>query len=61
MTLTLTSRFGQRYQCSYQERHNDQEKKKEKDEEQEALETGVPDLLKPMENGPCLVHVGFWE
>ena len=54
-TLTLTSKFGQAYQCIFQDRHHDEQK--EQEEEKVAMETGIPDLLKPIADGPCLMHV----
>ncbi|WAR04079.1 OS9-like protein [Mya arenaria] len=50
-TVKLTSKFGQTYQCTFP---NTVEHEKQKEEaEKEALETGIPDLLKPIETGPC--------
>ena len=53
--LYLKSKHGQQYQCSYLDKSS--EERREKEDERAALETGIPELLKPMEEGPCLVHV----
>ena len=53
--VQLKSRFGQLYQCSFP---NAVEQEKQKEEaEKEALEVGIPDLLRPMEAAPCLRKV----
>ena len=51
-TVRLSSRYGQMYQCSYQQKDS-----KREEEEKIALETGVLELLKPMSDAPCLVQV----
>ncbi|XP_052804983.1 protein OS-9-like [Mya arenaria] len=57
-TVKLTSKFGQTYQCTFP---NTVEHEKQKEEaEKEALETGIPDLLKPIETGPCLRKTKDW-
>ena len=53
--MTVTNKHGQRYQCSYPNQL--EENAKAREEEKEAEEIGIIDLLKPMETGPCLVHV----
>lgn len=54
-TVHLTSKYGQPYQCSFP---NAVEHEKQKEEEERvAMETGIPDLLKPMESAPCLRKV----
>ena len=54
-TVQLTSKYGQPYQCNFP---NTVEQEKQKEEaEKVAMETGIPDLLKPMESGPCLRKV----
>jgi len=55
--VKLSSKYGQMYQCSFP---NTVEQEKQKGEaEKVAMETGIPDLLKPMESGPCLRKVGY--
>ena len=54
-SVTLTTKFGQQYQCSYP--NQAEENAKQKEEEKEAEEIGIVELLKPMETGPCLLHV----
>ncbi|KAL3836882.1 hypothetical protein ACJMK2_022289 [Sinanodonta woodiana] len=54
----LLSKYGQEYQCNIPS-HLEQEKKKE-EAEKEALEIGVPDLLKSMESAPCLIKTKDW-
>ena len=53
--LYLTSIHGQQYQCSYAE--IGEERRKEKQDEKDAVETGISELLKPMQDGPCLIYV----
>lgn len=53
--MQLVSKFGQQYQCSFPD-HAQQDKQKEA-EEKVAMETGIPELLKAMEEGPCLFKV----
>lgn len=55
--VQLTSKYGQTYQCTFP---NPSEHEKQKGEaEKVAMETGIPDLLKPMESGPCLRKVSI--
>ena len=56
--VILTSRFGQQYQCSYLDQAQAQNMR-EREEEKIAMETGIVDLLRPMEGGACLTLVGF--
>ncbi|KAL4228770.1 Protein OS-9 [Mactra antiquata] len=57
-TVKLTSKYGQPYQCSFP---NTVEHEKQKEEaEKIALETGIPDLLRPMESSPCLRKTKDW-
>ncbi|XP_060566471.1 protein OS-9-like [Ruditapes philippinarum] len=57
-TVHLTSKYGQSYQCSFP---NTVEHEKQKEEaEKVAMETGIPDLLKPMESAPCLRKTKDW-
>lgn len=51
----LQSKFGQQYQCSFPD-HSQQEKQKQ-EEEKLAVEIGIPELLRPLETGPCLIKV----
>ena len=53
--ITVTSMHGQKYQCSYINKLEQEENEKIKIDE--ALETGVVELLKPMSEGPCLQYV----
>lgn len=53
--IHLTSKYGQRYQCYFPDQVESEKKTEEK--EKEALETGIPELLKPLETGPCLLKV----
>ena len=57
--MFLASKFGQQYQCTYQEKSLEDELK-QKEEEKVAMEMGIAELLKPMENGPCLINVSGW-
>jgi hypothetical protein len=54
-SLMMKSKYGQEYHCSYIDRRH--EEQREMEEERVAMETGIPDLLKPMEDRPCLIHV----
>ncbi|XP_064595061.1 protein OS-9-like [Liolophura sinensis] len=54
----LQSKFGQQYQCSFPD-HSQQEKQKQ-EEEKLAVEIGIPELLRPLETGPCLIKVKDW-
>ncbi|KAI0232266.1 hypothetical protein LSAT2_017379 [Lamellibrachia satsuma] len=58
--VRLGSKHGQQYQCSYPEKVT---KEKQEEKEKIALETGIPELLKPMEAGPCLLYnsQGWWD
>ncbi|ELT95553.1 hypothetical protein CAPTEDRAFT_109094 [Capitella teleta] len=56
--LSLQSKFGQNYRCSYMDRR--QEDQREMEEERVAMETGIPDLLKPLGEGACLLHTRGW-
>ncbi|XP_013401270.1 protein OS-9 [Lingula anatina] len=56
--MVLSSKHGQQYQCSFPD-HSQQEKQKE-EEEKIAIETGIPELLRPLENSPCLVYRKDW-
>lgn len=56
-SVLVTSRHGQHYQCTYPNLI-EQERRKE-EEEKAAVESGVLELLKPMEKGPCLIKVCF--
>ena len=51
----LTSKYGQQYQCSFPDNYEAEKQKEEA--EKVAMETGIPDLLKPMETSPCLQMV----
>ena len=51
----LTSKYGQQYQCSFPDNYEADKQKEEA--EKVAMETGIPDLLKPMETSPCLQMV----
>ena len=55
--ITVTSIHGQKYQCSYVNKLDQQEQ--EKTQADEALEIGVIDLLKPIADGPCLQFVNL--
>ncbi|CAH1772846.1 unnamed protein product, partial [Owenia fusiformis] len=57
-SVFLASMYGQPYQCIYRDLVS--EEKKEKTEEAEALEIGIPELLRPMEGSPCLVFTKGW-
>ena len=58
--IFMTSKHGQSYECSFPIIGAEQ-KKREKEEEQLAVETGISELLKPMEEGPCLIYnKGWW-
>ncbi|XP_052259528.1 protein OS-9-like [Dreissena polymorpha] len=57
-SVRLTSKYGQVYQCTFPNAV-DQEKLKE-EAEKVAMETGIPDLLKPMESSPCLRKTKDW-
>lgn len=51
----MTSKHGQIYRCIIP---SQMEAEKQKEEEEKiAMEAGVPELLKPMESGPCLFKV----
>ena len=54
-SVTLSTKFGQQYQCSFP--NQAEENAKQKEEEKEAEEIGIVELLKSMEGGPCLFHV----
>lgn len=56
-TVKLSSKYGQTYQCTFPNTVGQEKQKGEA--EKVALETGIPDLLKPMESGPCLRKVYF--
>lgn len=54
-TIDVTSKHGQIYRCIIP---SQMEAEKQKEEEEKiAMEAGVPELLKPMESGPCLFKV----
>ena len=50
----MTSIHGQHYQCTLPVVSD--QKKKEREDEQLAVETGISELLKPMQDGPCLIY-----
>ncbi|XP_076093847.1 uncharacterized protein LOC143064699 [Mytilus galloprovincialis] len=56
--IHLTSKYGQRYQCHFPDQVETERKIEEK--EKEALETGIPELLKPLESVPCLLKAKDW-
>ncbi|CAG2184511.1 OS9 [Mytilus edulis] len=56
--IHLTSKYGQRYQCHFPDQVETVRKTEEK--EKEALETGIPELLKPLESVPCLLKAKDW-
>jgi len=56
-SILVSSKYGQPYQCAYPDKAGDD--KKEKEDEKIALEKGIPDLLRPMEESPCLIHVSL--
>ncbi|KAK2178083.1 hypothetical protein NP493_563g02001 [Ridgeia piscesae] len=57
--VRLSSKHGQQYQCSYPDKVT---KEKQEEKEKIAMETGIPELLKPMEEGPCLHYSqGWWD
>ncbi|KAK3106514.1 hypothetical protein FSP39_021483 [Pinctada imbricata] len=57
-SVQVTSKFGQSYLCSFP---NQVEAEKKKDEEEKvAMETGISELLRPMETGPCLFKTRDW-
>lgn len=51
----LTSKFGQSYACTYMDKR--QEDQRQLEDEKAAMESGIPELLKPMEDRPCLIIV----
>ncbi|XP_071788566.1 protein OS-9-like isoform X1 [Asterias amurensis] len=53
----LRSKFGQRYECQLPDM-TDYEK--EQEEEKLASDIGISELLKPMENAPCLIKTKDW-
>lgn len=57
-SIQVTSKYGQHYRCSYPNRMEADKKKEEK--EKVAMETGIPELLKPLEAGPCLFKNKDW-
>ncbi|OWF41703.1 protein OS-9-like [Mizuhopecten yessoensis] len=56
--IQVTSKYGQHYRCSFPNRMEADKKKEE--EEKVAMETGIPELLKPLETGPCLFKNKDW-
>ena len=57
--IVLSTKHGQQYQCSYRDKKMDDER--EEQEQKLAKETGISELLKPLEEGPCLIAVScFW-
>lgn len=56
--MFLTSKYGQQYQCSFPDNYEAEKQKEEA--EKVAMETGIPDLLKPMETSPCLQMTKDW-
>ncbi|XP_033728099.1 protein OS-9-like [Pecten maximus] len=56
--IQVRSKYGQHYRCSYPDRMEADKKKEE--EEKVAMETGIPELLKPLEAGPCLFKNKDW-
>ena len=50
----MSSKFGQRYECQLPDVAD---VGKVQEEEKTAAETGISDLLKPMELAPCLLKV----
>ena len=55
--IYITSIYGQQYQCRIPEVQDEEERKRE---EEQAVETGIIDLLKPMKESPCLIHTKDW-
>ena len=53
--IELMSKYGQQYRCSFPD-HNIQDKVKE-EQEKVAMETGILQLLKPLESSDCLFKV----
>ncbi|XP_074653408.1 protein OS-9-like isoform X1 [Tubulanus polymorphus] len=56
--LALSSKHGQQYRCILP--NSGTNDLKEKEEEKLAQELGIPDLLKPLEQGPCLIFTKDW-
>ncbi|XP_022301578.2 protein OS-9-like [Crassostrea virginica] len=57
-TIDVTSKHGQIYRCTIPSQMEAEKQKEE--EEKNAMEAGVPELLKPMESGPCLFKTRDW-
>lgn len=57
-SVQLKSKFGQQYQCSFPD-HNEQVKLNE-EVEKVAMETGIPELLRPLGTRPCLFKTKDW-
>lgn len=53
--LLISSRHGQQYQCNLPDIQVTIDK--EKTEEKIAIDIGIPELLKPLTDAPCLVKV----
>ncbi|XP_041371888.1 protein OS-9-like [Gigantopelta aegis] len=56
--IELMSKYGQQYRCSFPD-HSIQDKEKE-EQEKVAMETGILQLLKPLESGDCLFKTKDW-
>ena len=52
--ILLRSKYGQQYQCSYTDWGKEDER--ERLAQQEAIDTGIPELLRPLTD-TCLVYV----
>uniref|UniRef100_A0A0L8FW84 MRH domain-containing protein n=1 Tax=Octopus bimaculoides TaxID=37653 RepID=A0A0L8FW84_OCTBM len=57
-SVHLKSKYGQQYHCNYPD-HHEYEKQTE-DNERVAMETGIPELLKPLANKSCLYKTKDW-
>ncbi|CAI9719789.1 Hypothetical predicted protein [Octopus vulgaris] len=57
-SVHLKSKYGQQYHCNYPD-HHEYEKQTE-DSERVAMETGIPELLKPLANKSCLYKTKDW-
>ncbi|ESO90198.1 hypothetical protein LOTGIDRAFT_73032, partial [Lottia gigantea] len=57
-SVKLTSKYGQNYECRIPDQVEQERQQEEK--ERVAMETGVLDLLKPMESSPCLIKTKDW-
>jgi protein OS-9 len=60
--IVLSSKYGQRYRCSYSSKLEDARRniKRRRETEETAEQVNITQLLEPLASGPCLFHTAHW-